>query len=94
MKIKNLEKQLKKLRKTAEKERKEAELKSKIRELKYRKLIAVREKVRRGTGRLGIGAKKMWEKMKEMEKENLVKQKRRKPQEDFSTRLNKALSGI
>lgn len=91
--IKSLEKQLKELKKIVKKERKEAELKRKIKELKYRKLIEARERIRKGAGRLGTGTKKLWKKMEEIEKKSLHGKKRKKvPQEDYLSRLNKALS--
>lgn len=91
MGIKSLEKQLKKLQKTAEKEQKEKELKRKIKEVKYRKFIKARERIREKAARLGYGTKKLWKKMKEREEKNLKKTKKKIPQEDYLTRLNKAL---
>jgi len=92
MSIKKLEKELRKQQKIAEKEEKAAELKRKIKALKYRKFIKVREKIREKAERLGYGTKKLLKKMKEMEEKKKKKSKKKVPQEDYLTRLNKALS--
>ena len=92
MTTKSLERQLKKLQETAKEEERTAELKRKIKALKYRKVIKAREKIREKAATLGYGIKNLSKKMKEMEEKKASKTKKKIPQEDYLTRLNKALT--
>lgn len=78
--------------KALERKRKEQTLKRKIRGLKYGKYLRAGEKVRVGAGRVGTGMKKVWGKMEAMEKKGLQKKRKRVPQDNFTSRLNRAFA--
>ena len=92
-KIRSLETELKKLQKLREQERKKKELKTKIWVLKHPRLVSAGEKTRSGLGKISVGIKSSFKKMREKE-ERQKKQYPNLSKETYAERLNKSLENL